>query len=154
MRRMMMAMQEGEGKMTEWKTLYEETLTEDKNIILTDINCTEVEAYIISSGYDTTENIYLTSKANGTIYGDPRIYHTAKTTPYIMHLGLSIVAPYIVRATKVCVPYHNDSAGQNVMESILHSSLGQVYDLQTIAEISLAAQNLLKAGDRIYIRGR
>lgn len=154
-RRIMMQMQEGDADdMRDWKTLYEETLTEDKNITISNIDCKEVEAYIISSGYETTDNIYLTSNATGTIYGDPRIYVATRTTAFIIRLGLYVVAPYIMRAEKVQVPYYNDLSGQTIQECILHKTLNQDYNIQSITEISLAAQNLLKAGDRVYIRGR
>lgn len=155
-RRMMMDNVETEKEeMVEWKTLLEEELTEDKAITLNDLDCTEVEAYIISNGWDEAAEIYLTSESSGTIYGTPRAFISAKTTPFIIKLGLKMITPYLWETNAICIPYFAGTNYSTETKSYTHQSLGSDINKEMITGLSLVDKNAnLKAETKVFIRGR
>lgn len=152
-RRMMMGTEK--EKMTEWKTLFEEELAEDKNITLSGLDCTEVEAYVISDGWGSENKIYLTSNSSDNIYGDPRISADVKTTSFIMKLKLKVITQYLWEMSTICIPYYAASNYSNEAKTYGHAYLNTVIDKEKITDISLAANNgSLVSGTKVFIRGK
>ena len=147
-----------EDGMKEWVDIYENTLTGDLDSIVIDgLNCTEVEAYVINPNTtDTVRQIYLTTKANGNIYAEPRAYKEEIKTSYIMRLSISKIKPYLFEKKAACIPYLigvNQVTGDITYQNMASSSVE--LNVEKINGITLMPHGgSLKAGSKIYIRVR
>lgn len=152
-----MAIAEGEEEMREWRTLFEETLTEDKNIVLSGFEgCREIEAYVI---FNTAMSgtLYLTSVGNGTIYGEPRARLEKKTTIGIGMLRMEIVNPSLISNQIRYSNYYNNINGDSVtVRDCYNHKIGtSVFNVEAFTQCSLMVDNeTLKSGDIVFIRGR
>lgn len=141
----------------EWKTLFDETLTEDKNIVIDGLNCREVEAYILSesAGLYSEEKIFLTSAPLGNQWGDPRISNITKSTQFVMFLKLEVINPYLWKVEGNTVPYFGAGNYMTKTESYGHSYVGSILNKDVINGISVVLENgTLKSGTTVFIRGR
>lgn len=156
-RRLMMMMKTKEDEDMEWKTLFDETLTEDKNIVIDGLNCKEVEAYILSESAEiySGEKIFLTSAPLGNVWGDPRISDITKSTQFVMFLKLEVINPYLWKVERNTVPYFTAGNYAAKIESYGHSYTGVILNKDVINGISVVLENgTLKSGTIVFIRGR
>lgn len=128
-----------------WEVIHEETLTEAKNITISDIDCTEVEAYIICpDGADG--NFYLTSEDSGTIYGTPRIRATGKSTSFIMKLKITVIASYLWEGRMSVTAY---GVGDSyAADEVTHTN---IYSGETLNKSKITSLTLIHEGGTIPI---
>lgn len=137
-----------------WRVIHEEALTEAKNITIDGLDCTEVEAYIIST--EAAEGMfYLTSEPTGTIYGEPRTRCAGKNIPFIMKLHLSAISSYLWEGEISCSNYLNGEPTGDDKLGYTHQIVGDIVNKEKINGITLIRDSgPIPVGTKIVIRGR
>lgn len=136
-----------------WRIVHEETLTEAKNVTVSGLDCTEVEAFIISE--EAVEgNFYLTSSDAGTVYGEPRVWATGRSNPFIMQMSLRVIAPYLWEGSFVTSNHFTIGGGEPPKSGHQHKILNEPFDKPNITGVTVAREELLPAGTKVIIRGR
>lgn len=136
-----------------WRIVHEETLTEAKNVTVSGLDCTEVEAFIISE--EAAEgNFYLTSSDAGTVYGEPRVWATGRTNPFIMQMSLRVISPYLWEGSFVTSNHFSIGGGESPKSGHQHKILNEPFDKPSITGVTIAREELLPVGVKVIIRGR